>query len=108
MDINRLMAEATARHGVKLDATDPAMVIVTLNRLMLDEAVRGVTDEIREAAKQFEAAGERVQKGVGVAVAREVSRRGHRGDSDSPSWLLQIAWLALVIFGLGFMAGRYL
>lgn len=59
MDINRLMAEAVARHGVKLDANDPAMVIVTLNRLMLEEAVRGVADEIRKAAKEFDAAGER-------------------------------------------------
>ena len=71
-----MMAEAVARHGVKLDAHDPAMVIVTLNRLMLEEAVRGVADEIRKAAKEFDAAGERMQKGVGVAVAREVSRAG--------------------------------
>ena len=107
MDINRLMAEAIARHGVKLDAADPAMVIVTLNRLMLEEAVRGVADEIREASKEFEAAGERIQKGVGVAVAREVSRRGYGEVSSSRSRIWQIAWLTLVIFGLGFVAGRY-
>ena len=29
---------------------------------MLEDAVRGVADEIREAAKDFEAAGERIQK----------------------------------------------
>jgi len=106
MDINRLMAEAVARHGVKLDANDPAMVIVTLNRLMLEEAVRGVADEIREAAREFDAAGERMQKGVGVAVAREVARAGG-GFLISDSRLLPLAGLAVIVFGLGFAAGRF-
>lgn len=112
MDMNRLMAEAVARHGVKMDANDPAMVIVTLNQLMLEEAVRGVADEIREAAKEFEAAGERIQKGVGVAVAqslaREVARAGGGGVAGLRvrPWL--VACLALAIFGLGFLAGRIL
>lgn len=104
MDINRLMAEAVARHGVKLDAHDPAMVIVTLNRLMLEEAVRGVADEIRKAAKEFDAAGERMQKGVGVAVAREVARAG-RGVAW-PARMLGWPWVGLA-FLLGFVAGRF-
>ena len=103
MDINRLMAEAVARHGVKLDAHDPAMVIVTLNRLMLEEAVRGVADEIRKAAKEFDAAGERMQKGVGVAVAREVARAG--SGVAWPPRVQRWQW-AGVAFLLGFVAGR--
>jgi len=112
MEINRLMAEAIARHGVKLDAADPAMVIVTLNRLMLEDAVHEVADEIRKAASEFEAAGERLQKGVGVAVAqslaREVARAGGGGVAGlrGRPWLM--ACLALAIFGLGFLAGRFL
>ena len=104
MDMNRLMAEAVARHGVKLDANDPAMVIVTLNRLMLEEAVRGVADEIRKAAKEFDAAGERMQKGVGVAVAREVARAG--SGVAWPSRRLGWQWVGLA-FLVGFVVGRF-
>jgi hypothetical protein len=103
MDINRLMAEAVARHGVKLDANDPAMVVVTLNRLMLEEAVRGVADEIRKAVTEFDAAGERMQKGVGVAVAREVARAG--SGVNCQSRLQRWQWAGLM-FLLGVLAGR--
>lgn len=108
MDINRLTAEAIALHGVKLDADDPAMVIVTMNRLMLEQAVREVADEIKQVAKEFEAAGERVQKGVGTAVAREVARAG-RGSlliSTDVSW--KLAAFAVIIFVLGCLAGKFL
>ena len=106
MDINRLMAEAIAKHGVKLDATDPAMVIVTLNRLMLEDAVHEVADEIRKAASEFEAAGERLQKGVGTALAREIARNGKNGTSVPNVQWLPVALAALIAFALGLLTGR--
>jgi len=85
---------------------------VTLNRLMLEDAVHEVADEIRRAASEFEAAGERLQKGVGVAVAkgvaREVARAGGGGVAASWTRPLPLAGLAFVVFGLGFLAGRTL
>lgn len=106
MDINRLMAEAIAKHGVKLDATDPAMVIVTLNRLMLEDAVHEVADEIRKAASEFEAAGERLQKGVGTALAREVARNGGRMGAWRPVGFASTTLSILGIFTLGLIVGR--
>ena len=106
MDINRLMAEAIARHGVKLDAGDPAMVIVTLNRLMLEDAVHEVADEIRKAASEFEAAGERLQKGVGVAVAREVARNNRGAVPGRNVQRLRVAVPVLAAFALGLIVGR--
>jgi hypothetical protein len=106
MDINRLMAEAIARHGVKLDMNDPAIVIVTLNRLMLEDAVHEVADEIRKAAKEFEAAGERLQKGVGTALAREIARNGKDGASGTHAQWMLFAVTALAAFALGLIAGR--
>jgi len=108
MDINRLLAEAVARHGIKLDANDPAMVIVTLNRLMLEDAVRGVAGEIRRAAKEFEAAGERIQKGVGVAVAQSLAREVARSGGTSSASRAWVACLGLALFGVGFLVGRFL
>lgn len=106
MDINRLMAEAIARHGVKLEANDPAMVIVTLNRLMLEDAVHEVADEIRKAANEFEAAGQRLQKGVGTALAREIARNGKGGTSGTHVKRLHIALATLAAFALGLIVGR--
>ncbi len=106
MDINRLMAEAIARHGVKLDAADPAMVIVTLNRLMLEDAVHEVADEIRRAASEFEAAGERLQKGVGTALAREVARNGKTGSPGTHVQWLCVALAAIAAFTAGLIVGR--
>jgi hypothetical protein len=106
MDINRLMAEAITRHGVKLDATDPAMVIVTLNRLMLEDAVHEVADEIRKAANEFEAAGERLQKGVGTALAREIARNGKGGIPGRHEQWLRVALAAIAAFALGLLVGR--
>ncbi|MBY0504026.1 MAG: hypothetical protein K2X03_08950 [Bryobacteraceae bacterium] len=108
MDINRLMAEAIAKHGVKLDAADPAMVIVTLNRLMLEDAVHEVADEIRKAASEFEAAGERLQKGVGTALAREIARNGKGGSSSTKEQWLKVAVVALGSFALGLIVERLL
>jgi len=106
MDINRLMAEAIARHGVKLDASDPAMVIVTLNRLMLEDAVHEVADEIRKAASEFEAAGERLQRGFGTALAREVVGNGKGGVPGTHVQWLRVAVAALAAFALGLILGR--
>lgn len=106
MDINRLMAEAIAKHGVKLDAADPAMVIVTLNRLMLEDAVHEVADEIRKAASEFEAAGQRLQKGVGTALAREIARNGKGGSPGTRVQSLHIALAAVAAFALGLIVGR--
>ncbi len=106
MDMNRLMAEAITRHGVKLDANDPAMVIVTLNRLMLEEAVHEVADEIRKAASEFEVAGERLQKGVGTALAREVARNGKGGAPGTHVQWLRIAFAAVAAFAFGLIVGR--
>jgi hypothetical protein len=33
IDVERLLAEALSKHGIRLDPHDPAIVLVTLNRM---------------------------------------------------------------------------
>jgi hypothetical protein len=69
IDVERLLAEALTKHGIRLDPHDPAIVLVTLNRLVLEDAVECVAADIREATRQYEEAANRVQSRLGAAIA---------------------------------------
>ena len=49
INVERLLTEALTKHGIRLDPQDPAIVLVTLNRLVLEEAAKSVVDDIRKA-----------------------------------------------------------
>jgi hypothetical protein len=72
--IDRLIAEVAARHGVLLKRDDAAFALVTLNQLVLEDAIKGLAAEIRAATADFESAFERVQIRAGSAVARDLKQ----------------------------------
>src|SRR6266496_58885 len=51
IDVERLSAEALTKHGIRLDPHDPAVVLVTLNRLVLEDTVECVAADIRKALR---------------------------------------------------------
>lgn len=53
MDVNRVIAEVAARHRVRLDPDDPALVLVTVAELMLAEARADFRVAVREAAREL-------------------------------------------------------
>ena len=69
IDVERLLAEALTKHGIRLDPHDPAIVLVTLNRLVLEDAVECVAADIRKATREYEEAANRVQGRLGAAIA---------------------------------------
>lgn len=107
IEVDQLIAEAVAKHGIRLDANDPAMVLVTLNRLVLEDAARGIADEIREAAAEFDTAGDRLQKAVGIAVAQAVTRATipPKAERSAAVWAL-CSGAAMFVFG--WILGRLL
>ncbi len=48
------------------------MAVVTLNRLVLEEAIAHILESIQTSVRDFETAAERVQVRAGSAVAQEV------------------------------------
>ena len=102
-ELERLMVEAVKRHGVKLDADDPALVVVTLNRLMLESAAASVAADIRAAAGEFAASSERVQAAAGRAMAAEARRLMSASVMAPMPWW---GWLALAFLG-GVCLGRW-
>jgi hypothetical protein len=71
-EIKRLAAEVSVQHGIRIDPDDPMMAVVTLNRLVIEEAFSRAAESIAKATKEFNCATERVQIRAGSVVAGEV------------------------------------
>src|SRR5436305_1366478 len=84
IDVERLLAEALTKHGIRLDPHDPAIVLVTLNRLVLEDAVKCVAADIRKATREYEEAANRVQGRLGAAIATRL--KAGASVSVSPAW----------------------
>ena len=72
IDLKRLAAEVSVQHGIRMDADDPVMAVVTLNRLVFEEAVGQVLEKVQAAVRDFETATEKVQVRAGTVLAQEV------------------------------------
>ena len=100
IDTDRLLTEALKKHGIRLDPDDPAVVLVTLNRLVLEDVANSVAADIGKATKEFEAAAGRLQGKVGSAVAAAVKSTR---SATAPVWN---RWVYLAI-GLGCGGGLF-
>ena len=57
-----MAAEVSIQHGIRLDADDPMMAVVTLNRLVFEQAVAECSGARSVGGpKDFEAAADKVQ-----------------------------------------------
>jgi hypothetical protein len=76
IDLKRLAAEVSVQHGIRIDPDDPMFAVVTLNRLIFDQAVAEVLECMRSSIRDFEAATEKVQIRAGVILGQEVRECG--------------------------------
>jgi len=85
LDFKRVTAEVAARHGMLVKQDDPAMLLVTMNEVVLQqvlgsiesrvgEIVAGIEEEVRSA--QYEALGriESEARKAGLAVREEIQK----------------------------------
>jgi hypothetical protein len=70
IDIQRLIAEVAAQNGVFLKRDDPAIALVTMNRLILDAAVAAVHAEIRGTIAEFHGSMQKAEKRAGGMLAQ--------------------------------------
>ena len=83
--IDRLIAEVAARHGILLKKDDAAFALVTLNQLVLESAISDFIARTRAVTAEFEAAMGKVQERAGAAIAKEVGRLAlNRAEQFSP------------------------
>ena len=136
-DLKRLAAEVSMQHGIRIDPDDPMMAVVTLNRLVFEQAVAQVLECVQASVRDFEAAAEKVQVRAGGALAQEVrdcgvavreevvgrrlksirrdappsARPGKLMNTTRPesvTWLIAGLLLALALFGIGVWVGTLL
>jgi hypothetical protein len=72
LDLKQLAAKVSVEHGIRVDPDDPIMAVVTLNRLVLEQAANEIGEEIRSAAREFEQAAKNVQVRAGSLLAQRV------------------------------------
>lgn len=126
IDVKSLAAEVSAQHGIRIDPDDPIFAVVTLNRLVFDQAVAEVLEHMQASVREFEAATEKVQIRAGAILAQEVREfgmalRGHyeqpRVKSEAPcpkpagamsrlGWITLLIAVAAFVFAFGAWAGR--
>jgi len=68
----RLIAEVATRHKVFLKPDDPAIALVTMNRLILDDAMEAVHGRIRVTIAEFQASMQKAERRAGSMLAQEV------------------------------------
>ena len=72
IDLQRLIAEVAARHNLFLKPDDPAIALVTMNQLILDDAMEAVHEQIRETIAEFHASMQKAEKRAGNMLAQIV------------------------------------
>ncbi len=72
LDLKQLAAKVSVEHGIRVDPDDPIMAVVTLNRLVLEQAANEIVEEVRSATREFEQAAENVQVRAGGLLAQRV------------------------------------
>ena len=72
IDLKRLAAEVSVQHGIRVDPDDPMMAVVTLNRLVFEQAIGQVLERVQESVRDFETAAERSRFAL-VAPSRKRS-----------------------------------
>lgn len=67
-----MLADVCAEHNVRIDSDDPAVAIVTLNRLVFEAALARAVEQIRAATTDLELQIQSVQLRAGALLAQEI------------------------------------
>jgi len=72
IDPKYVIGEVAARHGIRIDAKDPMMAVVTMNELAMMQMITPVIDRIEAAGPEFEEAYVKTQRRAGLMLSQEV------------------------------------
>ena len=121
LDLKRITAEVAARHGMLLRPDDPAMLLVTMNEVVLqqvigsieartEEIVAGIEAGFRSAQREALGSVEREARKAGIAVREEIQKDIDAGRLHARELIVELnhaytrsavrRWVAIgVVFG---------
>jgi hypothetical protein len=74
MDVKRIIAEVAAQNGIRVEADDPVFALVTINKLVLEEALQRVADLVQKRTAEYLSAFDRCESRAGRTLAEDVRR----------------------------------
>ena len=74
LDLRRILGEIAARHGIQIRTDDPALAIVALNQLFLEDTVRELGNQVRNAQALVDKAGDKAQARAGSFLVQRVDQ----------------------------------
>jgi hypothetical protein len=72
IDMRRLISEVAAQHNLFLKPDDPAIALVTMNKLILYDAMETLHEQIRATIAEFDASISKAEKRAGSILAEKV------------------------------------
>src|SRR5260370_205596 len=76
LDLKRITAEVAARHGMLLRSDDPAMLLVTMNEVVLQQVIGSIEGRTEEIVASIEAVFRSAQRDALGSVEREARKAG--------------------------------
>ena len=71
-NLRRFVGEIVTRHGSRLAIDNPAMPIVTLNRLFFEETLKTLGNFVGKMQESIDYAGRKVERRAGLILSEEV------------------------------------
>ena len=71
-DVKRLISEVAAENGIRVEPDDPLFALVTINRMVLDEAIQKLQGQIQARIAEFNADTEKAERRAGSILAQKV------------------------------------
>ena len=90
-DVKRLISEVAAQNGIRVEPDDPLFALVTINRIVLEEATQKLQDRIQARISDFDASYQRAERRAGSVLAQivkeaaEQMRQGLQNDFTTPA-----------------------
>jgi hypothetical protein len=72
INVQRLIGEVAARNGIRVEPGDPAFALVTLNQLVLEDAIKQIGEHIQAGIVEFSDAVQKTENRAGRLLAEQV------------------------------------
>ncbi|MGD0669662.1 MAG: hypothetical protein ABSB23_19050 [Bryobacteraceae bacterium] len=77
-NVKRLISEVAAQNGIRVEPDDPLFALVTINRIVLEEATQKLQDHIQARIVEFDASMQKAEVRAGKMLAQMVKESAEK------------------------------